>query len=247
MSYRTCDHLMEDGVFCSSPALRNQRFCYFHLDLRARRVQMAQARRKGESCRLRLPILDNMHAVQAALQQVGDALADDRIDIRRANALLYMLQQAAANLNNTRTWEGRRPQVELAEPFRSLEAPDLAEEYDLPANVDLALPPEAALDAAEQPAVQPEPAQPGSAQPAKAKEPRRLERVPERAADEMDRYFHIPKDPHREVTQDELAYQLSRLQAEIEAEREAENDAPPRSGVSSVRPVSLHEEAADVA
>ncbi len=63
----------------------------------------------------------------------------------------------------------------------------------------------------------------------------------------MDQYFHIPKDPHREVTQDELAYQLSRLQAEIEAEREAENDAPPRSGVSSVRPVSLHKEAADVA
>ena len=242
MSYATCDHLMEDGVFCSSPALRNQRFCYFHLDLRARRVQMAQARRKGESCRLRLPILDNMHAVQAALQQVGDALADDRIDIRRANALLYMLQQAAANLNNTRTWEGRRPQVELAEPFRSLEAPDLAEEYDLPSNVDLALPPEAALDAAEQPSETPD-----SGTPSKANPPRRLERVPERAADEMDRYFHIPKDPHREVTQDELAYQLSRLQAEIEAEREAENDAPPRSGVSSVRPVSLHKEAADVA
>ncbi len=162
MSYATCDHLMADGVFCSSPALRNQRFCYFHLDLRARRVQMAQARRKGESCRLRLPILDNMHAVQAALQQVGDALADDRIDFRRANALLYMLQQAAANLNNTRTWEGRRPQVELAEPFRSLEAPDLAEEYDLPSNVDLALPPEAALAAAEQPSETPTPGLPQS-------------------------------------------------------------------------------------
>lgn len=101
MSYATCDHLMADGVFCSSPALRNQRFCYFHLDLRARRVQMAQALRKGESCRLRLPVLDNMHAVQAALQQVGDALADDRIDFRRANALLYLLQQAAALRSNT--------------------------------------------------------------------------------------------------------------------------------------------------
>ncbi len=229
MSYRTCDHLLEDGIFCSSPALRNQRFCYFHFNLRARRVQMAQSRRKGESCRLHLPVLDNMHAVQAALQQVGDALAADCIDYNRATGMLYMLQQAAANLNNTRTWEGRRPQVELAEPFRSLEAPDLAEEYDLPANLDLALAPDAALDAAEQPSVQPEPAQPGSAQPAKAKEPRRLERVPERASDEIDRYFHIPKDPHGEITQDELAYQLSR----VEAEMEDSADAPPRPTVAS--------------
>ena len=25
MSYRTCDHLMEDGVYCNSPALGGQR------------------------------------------------------------------------------------------------------------------------------------------------------------------------------------------------------------------------------
>ena len=226
MSYATCDHLMEDGVFCSSPALRNQRFCYFHFNLRARRVQMAQARRNGESCRLHLPVLDNMHAVQAALQQVGDALADDRIDFRRANALLYLLQQTAANLNNTRTWEGRRPQVELAEPFRSLEAPDLAQEYDLPANVDLALPPDAALDVAEQ---LPEKTD-------EAKQPRRLDRVPEGAADEMDQYFHIPKDPHREVTSDELAYQLSRIQVEMEESAGDENYDPPRPAAASTSP-----------
>ena len=224
MSYPTCDHLMEDGLFCSSPALRNQRFCYFHLNIRARRVQMAQSRRKGESCRLHLPVLDNMHAVQAALQQVGDALADDRIDYRRANGLLYMLQQAAANLNNTREWQGRRPQVEAAEPFRALEPPDIAEEYDLSAKLDLALPPDAALDAAEQPA----------ATSRKVKTPRRLERVPEHAADEEDQYFHIPKDPGEEVSHDELAFSLSRLMSfandprrNAPAADDDEDEAPP--------------------
>lgn len=214
MSYRTCDHLLEDGIFCSSPALRNQRFCYFHLNVRARRVQMAQSHRKGESCRLHLPVLDNMHAVQAALQQVGDALADDRIDYRRANGLLYMLQQAAANLNNTRTWEGRRPQVEFAEPFRSLEAPDLAEEYDLPANLDLALPPEPALDAAEQP----------SGNPQQPKERPCPPRNPARAVQLADKFFHIPKDPRAPLTPDETAYTLSRWEA---AADDDEHDGPP--------------------
>jgi hypothetical protein len=35
MSYPNCDHLKEDGVFCSSPALHNQRYCCFHLNARA--------------------------------------------------------------------------------------------------------------------------------------------------------------------------------------------------------------------
>src|SRR5271157_3145480 len=221
MPYATCDHLMEDGLFCSSPALRNQRFCYFHLNVRARRVQMARSRRNGESCRLHLPILDNMHAVQVALQQAG------------------------ANLNNTREWEGRRPQVEAAEPFRALEAPDLAEEYDLPANVDLALPPDAALAAAEQP--------PDATQ--KANEPRRLERVPEHAADEADQYFHIPKDPGEEVSQDELAFSLSRLMSFTNDPRrnapvddDDDDEAPPsRLPIRTARAVNHDEEAADVA
>ena len=84
MPYRTCDHLMEDGVYCSSPALRDQRYCYFHLNARARRVQAAQARLHGDKRRFQMPVLDNMHAVQAGIQQVIDALADDRIDNRRA-------------------------------------------------------------------------------------------------------------------------------------------------------------------
>ena len=214
---------MEDGVFCSSPALRNQRFCYFHLNLRARRVQMAQARRNGESCRLHLPVLDNMHAVQAALQQVGDALAADCIDYRRANGLLYMLQQVAANLNNTRTWEGRRPQVEAAEPFRSLEAPDVAEEYDLPANVDLGLPPEAALAAAEQPAANPQ----------QPKERRCLPRNPARAVQLADKYFHIPKDPRAPMTHDEMAYTLTRWEAAAADAADDEEDGPPRPTAAS--------------
>jgi hypothetical protein len=41
MSVPTCDHLKEDGVFCNSPALHGRKYCYFHLNLRARRLNLA--------------------------------------------------------------------------------------------------------------------------------------------------------------------------------------------------------------
>ena len=41
MELRTCDHLKEDGVYCNSPALRGRDYCYFHLNLRGRRLNRA--------------------------------------------------------------------------------------------------------------------------------------------------------------------------------------------------------------
>ena len=142
MPYRTCDHLKEDGVYCSSPALRDQRYCHFHLNVRARRVQAARARLRGDVRRFQMPILDNMHAVQAGIQQVVDALADDRIDNRRAGLLLYALQQAAAGLKSTPQWQGQRPEVAADEPLRGLEVNNLQDQYGLPFDVDLDAPPD---------------------------------------------------------------------------------------------------------
>ena len=145
MAHRTCDHLKEDGVYCSSPALRDQRYCHFHLNARARRVQAAHARLHGEARpRFQMPVLDNMHAVQAGIQQVVDALADDRIDNRRAGLLLYALQQAAAGLKSTPQWQGQRPEVAADEPLRALEVNTLQQQFGLPFDVDLDAQPDVA-------------------------------------------------------------------------------------------------------
>jgi hypothetical protein len=117
--------------------------------------------------------------------------------------MLYALQQASTNLNCTPGWKGKREQVDYAQPLRAVEAPDVAAQYDLPAGVDLTLPPEAALQAAEQ----------QSDPPQKVKKPRRLARIPERsesAEDQEDKYFHIPKDPGEEISYEELSFTLSR-------------------------------------
>ena len=40
MDFRTCDHLKEDGVYCDSAALSGKNFCYFHLNVRGRRLRL---------------------------------------------------------------------------------------------------------------------------------------------------------------------------------------------------------------
>ena len=57
MSFRTCNHLKEDGVYCDSAALAGRNFCYFHLNIRGRRLKMARALARGEACRIQLSVI----------------------------------------------------------------------------------------------------------------------------------------------------------------------------------------------
>jgi len=144
MSYRTCDHLKADGVYCSSPTLSNQRYCYFHLNARARRVQAAHAKLHNRPFRLQMPVLDNAHAVLSGIQQVLDALAAGHICAREAAVYLYGLQQAAASLKSRPEWKGSRPEVEASEPLRALEIRSLQDQYDIPFDTDLEAQPDIA-------------------------------------------------------------------------------------------------------
>ncbi len=145
MPVRTCDHLKEDGVYCGSPALNGRNFCYFHLNLRGRRLKSARARRRGDNPPLNLPFPEDMHAVQLSLAEIMWALAEDRIDTKRAGLLLYMLQQASTNLNNTPRWEGQREAVPSGRPLRALNDPNFEKRFGLPNNLDLDADPEGAL------------------------------------------------------------------------------------------------------
>lgn len=93
MSYRTCDHLKQDGVPCGSPALRGHNLCYFHQRDHQRSRQLARLHRRAET--LHLPPLQTLQDVQLALHEVIDALAANCIDQKRASALLFALQQAS--------------------------------------------------------------------------------------------------------------------------------------------------------
>ncbi len=81
-----CQHIKTSGAACAAPARRGRRFCCFH-DSAARRNQDFV-----------LPIIEDAHSLQLALNKILQALVDKRIDQKTATTLLYGLQLALANM-----------------------------------------------------------------------------------------------------------------------------------------------------
>ena len=100
MSFRTCDHLKEDGVPCGSPALRGKKLCYYHQRDHKRRQYSASIIRRADVLGPRLPRMKSLGEVQAALYEVMQAIAAHRVSHRRAGRILFDLEQAAVPLRN---------------------------------------------------------------------------------------------------------------------------------------------------
>jgi len=144
MAFKYCQHVKENGTFCSSAAMKGRRYCYFHLRLRARRLAMAKAHAMRKAWRLDLPALEDLHAVQSAIMQVIDALANGTLDPQRGKQILYGLQQAGVNVRCVQSWiPNSRFAVSEFDDMRALDYPDLEAEFGLPKRVDLDAPPEA--------------------------------------------------------------------------------------------------------
>ena len=94
-----CQHVKPNGIPCGSPALRDQIYCYFH------RIWRTQADRQPfrpdrNGIVWEFPLLEDAGGIQLALQQVLDSVIANKMDLRRANTLLYGLQTAAANVKH---------------------------------------------------------------------------------------------------------------------------------------------------
>ena len=95
--FESCRHVKPDGVYCGSPALRDRKYCYYHLMERARRLRRARALRDNVPYRLEIQSLDNPYAIRDALSEVAQALTAGQLDPRVAGKLLYAIQLAASN------------------------------------------------------------------------------------------------------------------------------------------------------
>ncbi len=108
-----CQYIKTNGLRCGSPALRRQRFCYFHYEVNRPTMGIG------------IPALEDANAIQIALTDVARAVADERLDLKRATVLVYALQTASANLK--RVVFGMPSSVtELPEPIFSQENDDAA-------------------------------------------------------------------------------------------------------------------------
>lgn len=104
MSCPICRHRKQDGVLCGSPALRGQKFCYFHYHQRHDAMYGARARRRHRTVRFDLPPLDTPRSIHDVLCQVVAALSSDTIDYQRAGVMISALRLASSELRNPTDW-----------------------------------------------------------------------------------------------------------------------------------------------
>ena len=93
--FQECRHIKASGTKCQAPALKDEKFCYFHTRSRAhakRYIDHWEA--------IEIPLLEDRSAIQRALSEVANAIANNRIDPKRAGLILYSLQIASQNAKN---------------------------------------------------------------------------------------------------------------------------------------------------
>ena len=96
-----CQHIKINGTQCGSPALRRNRFCFFHKRFQTERIAVNQARARRRAAILHLPVLEDANSIQVSLMQIMRLLALGHLDPKIAGLLLYGLQTASVNLRRT--------------------------------------------------------------------------------------------------------------------------------------------------
>ena len=128
MATKFCRHIRINGERCGSPALTSRPFCYYHAEQNRRHRRSnpssdpiptvlhpmtlqdgtqrdpipAEDSNQPLTAPLQLdfPPLEDRHSIQLALSMLITAMAQDRIDPKRAALLFYGLQIASSNARN---------------------------------------------------------------------------------------------------------------------------------------------------
>jgi hypothetical protein len=96
---RLCTHQKSNGSLCGSPALKEESYCYFHLNARERHLRQRRAARQQKP--LQQPLLDDASAIQIAIGDTLNALLLDRVDVKTAALQLRGLQTAHRHAGQT--------------------------------------------------------------------------------------------------------------------------------------------------
>jgi hypothetical protein len=95
-----CQHIKINGTQCGSPALRRQRFCFFHKRFQDERIRLARDRARHGTGTFILPVLEDANSIQMALMQVMRLLVTKQIEPETARLLLSALRTASSNLRH---------------------------------------------------------------------------------------------------------------------------------------------------
>ncbi len=115
VNIRRCQHIKVNGIQCGSPALRDEKCCYYHTQCRQTRLHVCvnpngyptlTLPEHEEDGALRvgtvtLPTLEDANSIQAGLADVMRLLLTNQIDHRTGALLLHALRTAAINVKFT--------------------------------------------------------------------------------------------------------------------------------------------------
>ena len=98
VSVRRCQYIKANGTQCGSPALRDEKYCHFHMQwsLQNREINM-NFNVRGT---ITLPTLEDANSIQVGLAEVMRLLVTNQIDHRTAALLLHALRTAAVNIRH---------------------------------------------------------------------------------------------------------------------------------------------------
>jgi hypothetical protein len=98
--YMACRHIQTNGLRCGSPVLKDNQFCYYHSKIHT--VGAEPHLRYGP---LQLPAPEDSAAIQLSVARISDAIINERINLKKATALLYALQIAAQFIDRNESFD----------------------------------------------------------------------------------------------------------------------------------------------
>ncbi len=107
VTIRRCQHIKVNGIQCGSPALRDEKRCFFHEECLVRSRRDLLFNEPGIS---QLASLEDANSIQLALAEVMRLLITEGIDRPTASLLLRVLRTAALNVKFT-SFEPKPTQV----------------------------------------------------------------------------------------------------------------------------------------
>ena len=99
-SVARCQHIKINGTQCGSPALREEKYCYFHMRWALKSMEIDESRQR-ERWNMTLALPEDADSIQMGLGEVIRLMMTRQVDHRTAALTLYALQTASANPKHT--------------------------------------------------------------------------------------------------------------------------------------------------
>jgi hypothetical protein len=96
--YTLCHHIKDDRKICNCPAMRGKKYCYHRLDLYRREARIARARRRNLQAIVRKDSLNDLAAVETAIQRLRHEIPNGRVEKQVAELVISALRLSARNL-----------------------------------------------------------------------------------------------------------------------------------------------------